>query len=265
MDVLTALSSVLTVEFWFKVAAFIAILIVGWVAGSLIGRAVNRVIDKTLEPAFLKTEVGRMFKEAGVDLSNFIGGLTKAFVIVIALIAALEYVGLTALAGGIIKDIAYYLPKLLGGIFAVTVGLILSALLADYLGNIVTKMLPEVGTLLRNLLLVGLVALVVSIGLQLMLPPNVDGSLVYPLILGFAVIGLGLVVGETIGKVTTTELAPYAKFVIALLFVVVGIGAIFANYPGITAIVEKLAWGVAIALGVALIPAVAKMIKQALS
>ncbi|MGK0548356.1 MAG: hypothetical protein ABWU84_01770 [Pyrobaculum sp.] len=252
----------------------IIIVLIAWLLGSVVGRAVNRLIERTgLEKAFDRTDVGKAFRAAGIDLSNLIGMLITAFIVVIGIVIALGYLRIGGEAGALIADVARYLPRLIGGIILLTAGVILVALLTDYIGKLLTGLFPkqfvEIGEMLRNLLLIGLIALVVSLALDLML---FTGPLVYPLILGTVIIGAGIFIGHTIVRNIVEDhpefsgAAPYAKFLLYSIFLMVGLGAIFANFPQTAHVVQNVAWGVAIAAGIMLAPIIyalaTKMIKE---
>jgi len=248
----------------------ILIIIVAWAIGSVVGRAVNRLIERTgLERAFDRTDVGKAFRSAGIDLSNLIGMLITAFIVVIGIVVALQYLQIGGEAGMLVAQVAEYLPRLIGGIILLTAGLILVALLTDYIGKLLTGLFPkqfvEIGEMLRNLLLIGLIALVVSIALDLML---FTGPLVYPLILGTVIIGAGIFIGHTVVRNIVEDhpefaaAAPYAKFLLYTIFLMVGLGAIFANFPNTAQVVQNVAWGVAIAVGILLAPVVYTLAKR---
>ncbi len=248
----------------------IIIILVAWAVGSVIGRAVNRLIERTgLEKAFDRTDVGKAFRAAGIDLSNLIGMLITAFVVVIGIVVALGYLRIGGEAGVLVAQIAEYLPRLIGGIILLTAGLILVALLTDYIGKLLTGLFPkqfvEIGEMLRNLLLIGLIALVVSIALDLML---FTGPLVYPLILGTVIIGAGIFIGHTVVRNIIEDhpefasAAPYAKFLVYLIFLMVGLGAIFANFPQAAHVIQNVAWGIAIAAALLLVPVIYTLAKK---
>lgn len=246
------------------------IILIAWAVGSIVGRAVNRLVERTgLEKAFDRTDVGKAFRAAGIDLSNLIGMLVTAFIVAIGVVIAIGYLKIGGEAGALIADVARYLPRLVGGIILLTVGIILVALLTDYIGKLLTGLFPqqfvEIGEMLRNLLLVGLVALIVSIALDLML---FTGPLVYPLILGTVIIGAGIFIGHTVVRNIVEDhpefagVAPYAKFLVYLIFLMVGLGAIFAEYPQTAQVVQNVAWGVAIAAGLLLAPVIYTLAKR---
>ncbi|MFZ8842322.1 MAG: mechanosensitive ion channel family protein [Pyrobaculum sp.] len=248
----------------------ILIIIVAWAIGSVVGRAVNRLIERTgLERAFDRTDVGKAFRSAGIDLSNLIGMLITAFIVVVGIVVALQYLQIGGEAGMLVAQVAEYLPRLIGGIILLTAGLILVALLTDYTGKLLTGLFPkqftEIGEMLRNLLLIGLIALVVSIALDLML---FTGPLVYPLIIGTVIIGAGIFIGHTVVRNIVEDhpefaaAAPYAKFLLYTIFLTVGLGAIFANFPNTAQVVQNVALGVAIAAGILLAPVVYTLAKR---
>jgi len=248
----------------------ILIVVIAWAVGSIVGTAVNRLIERSgLERAFDKTDVGKAFRAAGVDLSNLIGMLITAFIVVIGVVIALQYLQIGGEAGALLANVAKYLPRLIGGIILLTAGIILVAFLTDYVGKLLINLFPkqfvEIGEMLRNLLLIGLIALVVSIALDLML---FTGPLVYPLILGTVIVGAGIFIGHTIVRNIVEDhpefasVAPYAKFLLYLIFLMVGLGAIFANFPNTAHVVQNVAWGVAIAVGILLVPVVYTFAKK---
>ena len=46
-----------------------------------VGKIANRIVDRTVEKNFDKSEIGKIFRGSGFDLSNFVGGLLYAFVV----------------------------------------------------------------------------------------------------------------------------------------------------------------------------------------
>ena len=87
-----------------------------------------------------------------------------------------------------------------------------------------------------------------------------SGSTVYPLILGFVIIGAGVSLTDGLIKSITDDyaefkgVAGYAKFVLYSIFLIIGAGAIFATYPGVTNVIANISWAFAIAMGIMLIP-----------
>jgi hypothetical protein len=252
-DIIAAIPSVL---------AAIIIIIIGYAIGIVVGKAANKIVEKLgIEKAFDKTTTGQTFKNAGLDLSNFIGGVMKAFITVLAIILAIQILNIGGTIGTYLTAIADYLPRLLGGILIIVFGTVLVEFLASFIGRTIRPMFPtakvEIADMLKNLLMIGLIAFILALALDLML---LSGDLVYPLIIGFVIIGAGIALTDGLIKSITEDhvefkgVAGYAKFVLYSIFLIIGAGAIFATFSGVTNIVANVSWAFAIALAIMLIP-----------
>jgi hypothetical protein len=260
-DVISALPAII---------AAILVLIIGYVVGKFVGRAVNKIVEKMgLEKAFDETDAGKSFKKSGMDLSSFIGGITTAFIIVISIVVAIQILDIGGTVGSFMVDIAAYLPRLLGGVVIIVLGTVLVGFLASLVGNILKPVFPaakaEIADMLKNLLQIGLVAVILLIALDLML---LSGELVYPLILGFVIIGAGIALTDGLIKSITDDhkefvpVAGYAKFVLYSIFLVIGAGAIFATFEGVTNVIANISWAFAIAMGIMLVPVIYNLAKK---
>ncbi len=252
------------------VIAAIIVVIVGYVVGKFLGRAVNKVVERMgLEKTFDETESGKAFRKSGMDLSSFIGGVTAAFIFVISVVVAIQILDIGGTVGTFLVDIAGYLPRLLGGVVIIVLGTVLVGFLASLVGNTLKPVFPaaksEIADMLKSLLQIGLVAVIILIALDLML---LSGDLVYPLILGFVIIGAGIALTDGLIKSITDDhkefvsVAGYAKFVLYSIFLVIGAGAIFATFPGVTNVIANISWAFAIAMGIMLIPVIYNLAKK---
>jgi hypothetical protein len=125
------------------VIAAIIVILIGYVVGRVVGRAVNKLIGKMgIEKSFDKTDAGKAFKSAGLDLSSFVGGVTTAFVIVLSIIIAIQILDIGGPIGQFLVDLAAYLPRLLGGIVVIVIGTVLVGFLASLVGNTFKPMFP---------------------------------------------------------------------------------------------------------------------------
>ncbi len=251
-----------------RVIAIIIILAAGYLIGSIIGKATSMAIERLVEKPLEKTEIGRKYKEYGFNLSDFTGGIVKAYVFVIALMIALPYMTFAGQAYNVIASIVYYLPKLLGGIVILFYGVLLTNVLADFIGESIKTGLSEenkpIAELIRNTILIGMIAVIITIALNMM---KINGNLIYTLILGFVIIGLGAIITNTLFDTlekyeSFKEYIGYGKFLLYVIFVMVGLSAIFQAYPGSVAVLTRLAWGVAIAFAIMLIPLVYRLSKK---
>jgi hypothetical protein len=252
------------------IIAAIIVLIIGYVVGKALGRAVNKVVEKLgIEKSFDETDTGKSFRTAGMDLSSFIGGVVTAFVIIISVVIAIDILSIGGVAGEFLVDIAAYLPRLLGGVVIIILGTVLVGFLARLVGNTLKPVFPEakseIADMLKNLLQIGLIAVILMIALDLML---LSGDLVYPLILGFVIIGAGIALTDGLIKSITddhkefTAVAGYAKFVLYSIFLVIGAGAIFATFQGVTEVIANISWAFAIAMGIMLVPVIYTLAKK---
>jgi hypothetical protein len=263
-DIIAAIPSIL---------AAIIVILLGYGIGIVVGKAANKLVEKLgIEKSFDQTVTGRGFRSAGIDLSNFIGALLKAFITILAIILAIQILNIGGTIGTYLTTIADYLPRLLGGILIIIFGTVLVDFLASFIGKMIKPMFPEakaeIADMLRNLLMIGLIAFILLLALDLML---LSGSTIYPLILGFVLIGAGVALTDGLIKSITDDheefkgVAGYAKFILYSIFLLIGAGAIFATFPGVTSIVANISWAFAIALAIMLIPiafALAKKISK---
>jgi len=244
------------------VIAAIIIIIIGWFVGTFVGKAVNKIVEKLgMEKSFDQTVTGKSFRAAGLDLSNFIGAVTKAFIVILSIILAIQVLNIGGTFGGYLSSIADYLPRLLGGILIIVFGTVFVDFLATFIGKMLRPMFPEakveIADMLKNLLLIGLIAFIILLALDTML---LSGNTIYPLILGFVIIGAGIALTDTLIQSITEDhaefktVAGYAKFVLYSIFLIIGAGAIFATFPGVTNVIANISWAFAIALAIMLIP-----------
>ena len=114
----------------------IILFIVGWVVATVIGKAITQLIailkvDKLFESAGAKDFMNR----AGLKLniSGFIGGVVKWFVIIVFLMASLQIIGLTQVNDFLREVVLYYLPK----VIIASLVLVIATVLADAMKKIV--------------------------------------------------------------------------------------------------------------------------------
>lgn len=244
------------------VLAAIIIILIGYAVGILVGKATNKIVEKLgMEKSFDQTMTGKAFRAAGLDLSNFIGAIVKAFIIILAVVLAVQVISIGGPFGAYLTSIADYLPRLLGGILILVFGTVFVDFLATFIGRMLRPMFPEakeeIADMLKNLLLIGLIAFVILLALDTML---LAGETIYPLILGFVIIGAGVALTDTLIKSIVDDhsefktIAGYAKFVLYSIFLIIGAGAIFATFPGVTQVIANISWAFAIAFAIMLVP-----------
>ncbi|MEK7177124.1 MAG: hypothetical protein AAB719_02430 [Patescibacteria group bacterium] len=122
----------------------ILILVVGWLVGALIGRAIWQVfkslkVDDALRRAGFETFVRR----GGINLDSgaFVGALVKWFVIVIFLIASFDVLGLSQVNFFLQDVVLGYLPRVL----AAALVLLVAGVIGDATGRIVVTAAKTAG------------------------------------------------------------------------------------------------------------------------
>ena len=250
-----------------SIIAALIIIGVGYIIGEGVGAAVDKLIELTgIERGFDKTETGKAFRAAGIDLSSFIGSLIKAYVVIISLAIALQILQIGEPVRTYIILIADYLPRIVGAVLVLTLGIVLFEFLTMYVSKALSSTLPErhrdLADMLSDIILIGLIAVLITVALDMLLIPS---KVVYPLILGAVVIGIGVSVTERIVNAIVEDheefkpVAGHAKFLLYLIFILVGVAGMFSTFPGTSVVIANLAWGVAIAAGLLLVPTIYKL------
>lgn len=139
-------SEVLTLSFqnlWVGVINFVpnlvialVILVLGWLIGALLGRAVSQVlrslkVDEALRHAGLEN----FLRRGGVALDSgaFLGALVKWFVVVVFLVAALDVLGLSQVNLFLQEVVLGYLPRVIAAALVLLVG----GVVGDVAGRVV--------------------------------------------------------------------------------------------------------------------------------
>ncbi len=105
--------------------------------------------------------------------------------------------------------------------------------------------------LISNLILIGPVAFTTTSSFHI---TPLNGNLEYSLILGSVMVGAGAIIGGTMIDSLTEQhnsfekAVPHTKFVIYIVFITIGVAAIFSQYPATLAVLQTHAWGLAIAM-----------------
>ena len=221
------------------------IVAIGYYVGKYAGRAVDALLEKTgVEKVFDSTELGKAYRRAGIDLSEFVGKLVWAFVAVLSVLVAVEYLNINigGVAGRYIGFTAEYLVRIVGAVIVLTLGAALFELFATFIARQFEVALPsdkrDLVDLIKDVLLVGLLAFLLGIVFNILLLP---GSTIYPLILGVVAIALGITLSERLVGMIAKEheefrpVAGYAKFLVLMLFLVVGVAGIFGTVRRLSA------------------------------
>lgn len=114
----------------------IILFIIGWMVGSIIGKAVTQLVAVLkVDSLFESAGANDFMNRAGlkINASRFIGGLVRWFIIVVFLMASLQIIGLTQVNDFLREAVLYYLPK----VVIASLVLIIATVLADAMKKLV--------------------------------------------------------------------------------------------------------------------------------
>ncbi len=140
-DVLTASFQ----DVWLGVARFLPnlvvaliIVILGWLIGSVIGKAIWQIFRSIrVDEALKKTGAEDLMRRGGMNLNSgaFVGGLVKWFIIVVFFIAAFEVLGLSQVNAFLSQAVLGYLPQVIVAVLVL--------LVAGVLGDVVQRIVSS--------------------------------------------------------------------------------------------------------------------------
>lgn len=233
-------------------------IVVGIVLAVIIGRIIRDVVEKYIEAPLSSASIGRMLVFAGFKMSSVVEWLVKALIIALAISIAFTYIPLPSAEGAFIRSSIMYLPRLVIGLLILIIGLFFSVILVKSIAFAMKETFSEqykgLSTLVENIIFVGLLAMILSISLETMGIPAKD---LYPLILGALIMVLGVIVSSEATRMIRTinpgfeKYSQVAQFIILILFIIVGVTAMFAQYQIVGEVVKIVSIGISIGVGAA--------------
>ncbi|WP_292465286.1 hypothetical protein [Methanolobus sp.] len=162
----------------------IGLLLVDFLAGLVKNIIIATGIDERLE----RTSIGSGMRTSGMTFSGLIAGIVKIFGYLVFIMAALDILNLTLIAGIVAAMIAY-LPSLFAGVLILVIGLLAIDLFMDYIGSFMKNMSVEGSEIWMPALRGFLALVVILLALDAML---IDTSIFYillnPLAWGVAIV-----------------------------------------------------------------------------
>ena len=115
------------------VVGAILILVIGWIVGRLLGKAVRVMLDKLkVDSLFADSSFLKALAGAGITISYLFDVVIRLFVYLIAVLAAVDLLNLDYLSS-LMKEIVEYIPHIIVFVLIVLVGFILIDYFADFL------------------------------------------------------------------------------------------------------------------------------------
>ena len=187
------------------------ILLIGWIAGRLIGKAVGLLVDKLgVDKALEKVDTGDWMQKSGWSISKSFDVVVRWFIYIIAIMAAVDVLRIEFLSS-IMQMIALYFPRLIAAAIVLVVGLLLIAFAMKWIEEALeTNEIP-----LTNMLAPVLEAIMVVIVLvlamdQLLIDTTIIYTFIIPLAWGLA-IGIGVAIGIAVGWGGRDSVAEYMQ------------------------------------------------------
>ncbi|MDD4483968.1 MAG: hypothetical protein PHD55_06345 [Methanoregula sp.] len=179
------------------------VLLVGWIVGRLLGKAVRILLDKISEQHLVEkvadeTSFAGSVKGAGITV-GYIGDIAvRIFVYLIAVLAAVDILNMDYMSK-LMTTIVEYIPHVVAFVIILIVGFLLSDYFIDFLGKYYAKqdiqLINPVLFLMRIFLYFVIAVLALS---QLMLDLTIIYTFVTPIAWGIG-IGLGAAIAIIVG------------------------------------------------------------------
>ena len=246
------------------------IIIIGYIVADMVGGLVKSVVEKLSKP-LESTDVGAALKNSGIEMPSLISGLLKATIIVISITIGLGMIDATGLAGEVLGAVTFYLPRILASIVILSLGLALILILSKYVGRLFRTVAKEkyspIADLFEYIVSVGLVAVFITIALNLL---GLGGDYVFSLIIGTVIIAIGVLIVDAVTKVlsethsTFDKMIPLIGTIFVFITVYVGLATIVSQINGSVEVMKIIAYGIAAALALLIIPVMFYLVKTAL-
>lgn len=197
-----------------NIIAAIIILLIGWIIGRVLGKAVSVFLDKIgVDDALRKTEPGAAIEKSGLSIVHLFDVIVRIFVYLIAITAATNVLQIESLSR-MMAAIVAYIPNIVAFILILIVGILLIDFFADWMERYGANM--EIALIGPMILLVRLFLYFVVIILALT-QLAFDLTIIY-LFIGPLAWGVGLGIGAAIAIIVGFGLKDRAPEIMDRLF-----------------------------------------------
>ena len=183
-----------------RIAGALIVLLVGWGAGRVFGKAISYFLDKIgVDDALRKTSIGKTIEErTKVSLVRSFDIIARWFVYLLAIMAASDILGIERLSTFLQRVVAY-LPNLAAGIGIIIIGFIAGDFLGDLIIDVSKRENLEWASAFGNLFKILVYFVIFLIGLrQMMINISLLEDIVRYIVIGVAVgsaVGIGAALG----------------------------------------------------------------------
>lgn len=193
------------------IIAALIILLIGWIAGRLIGKAVGLLVDKLgVDKALEKVDTGDWMQKSGWTISKSFDVVVRWFIYIIAIMAAVDVLQIEFLSS-IMQMIALFFPRLIAAAIVLVVGLLLIAFAMRWIEEALETNEIPLATMLAPVLEAIMVIIVMVLAMdQLLLDTTIIYTFIIPLAWGLA-IGIGVAIGIAVGWGGRDSVAEYMQ------------------------------------------------------
>jgi len=185
------------------ILAALVVLLIGWIVGRLLGKAVRILLDKISEQHLVEkvadeTSFAGSVKNAGMTV-GYIGDIAvRIFVYLIAVLAAVDILNMDYMSK-LMTTIVEYIPHVVAFVIILIVGFLLSDYFIDFLARYYAKQEIQLITPVLFLLRIFMYFVIVVLALsQLMLDLTIIYTFVTPIAWGIG-LGLGAAIAIIVG------------------------------------------------------------------
>ena len=193
------------------IIAALIILLIGWIAGRLIGKAVGILVDKLgVDKALEKVDTGDWMQKSGWSISKSFDVVVRWFIYIIAIMAAVDVLQIEFLSS-IMQMIALFFPRLIAAAIVLIVGLLLIAFAMRWIEEALdTNEIPLTNMLAPVLEAIMVIIVMVLAMDQLLIDTTIIYTFIIPLAWGLA-IGIGVAIGIAVGWGGRDSVAEYMQ------------------------------------------------------
>ena len=193
------------------IIAALIILLIGWIAGRLIGKAVGILVDKLgVDKALEKVDTGDWMQKSGWSISKSFDVVVRWFIYIIAIMAAVDVLQIEFLSS-IMQMIALFFPRLIAAAIVLVVGLLLIAFAMRWIEEALDTNEIPLANMLAPVLEAIMVIIVMVLAMdQLLIDTTIIYTFIIPLAWGLA-IGIGVAIGIAVGWGGRDSVAEYMQ------------------------------------------------------
>ena len=193
------------------IIAALIILLIGWIAGRLIGKAVGLLVDKLgVDKALEKVDTGDWMQKSGWTISKSFDVVVRWFIYIIAIMAAVDVLRIEFLSS-IMQMIALFFPRLIAAAIVLIVGLLLIAFAMRWIEEALDTNEIPLANMLAPVLEAIMVIIVMVLAMdQLLIDTTIIYTFIIPLAWGLA-IGIGVAIGIAVGWGGRDSVAEYMQ------------------------------------------------------